>query len=349
MQLTAKKLSELINGTLEGNADTFVDKLAKIEEAESNAISFIANPKYIPYLKTTRAGILVVSKDLQYDSTNVPAIIRVADPYSAFQQLLSLFTAQEQEVIGIHELAFVASDAQLADGVSVGPYTCIASRTKIGQNTIIYAHVYIGKDVVLGSNVVIYSGVHIYAGTTIGDNCIIHAGTIIGSDGFGFAPQPDGTFKKVPQTGVVFIGNNVEIGANCTIDRATMGATVLHDGVKIDNLVHIAHNAEIGKNTVIAAQTGVSGSTKLGNNCIVGGQVGFVGHLSIAPGTQINAQSGIAKSIKEPNRKWNGSPAFDYNDSMRSLVVLRQLPDLQRQVSELKKQIEELNKIINKN
>ncbi len=335
MKISARELGALLNGTVEGDPDVFVHQLSKIEEGAEGSLSFIANPKYAPYAYTTQASILIVNEDFELHQSIKPTLIRVKDAYGSFALLLEKVGAVKKECIGIHQQAFAEEGAEIGEEVSLGAFSYIAKGAKIGKNTWISTHCSIGANVKIGENTIIYAGVKIYDNCVIGSNCIIHAGTVIGSDGFGFAPQADGSFKKIPQSGNVLIEDDVEIGANVSIDCATMGSTIIRQGVKLDNLIQIAHNVEIGKNTVIAAQTGVSGSTKLGHNCMIGGQVGFVGHLSIAPGTKINAQSGISKSIKEPNLAFDGSPAFGYRDNLRSQAYFRKLPEIAKRLREL--------------
>lgn len=316
---------------------------AKLSDAQSEHISFLANPKYEAEVYTTKAGAVLVSNDF-HPKQNVAAIlVKVDDPYSAITKVLSLFDVGIQ-ANGIDDTAKVVISAQLSQNVSIGAFSYVGAAAKVGINSQIGAQVFIGQHVKIGNDCIIHPGVKIYARCEIGDNCIIHAGTIIGSDGFGFAPQKDGTFQKIPQTGNVVIENNVEIGSNCTIDRATMGSTLIEQGVKLDNLIQVGHNAVIGKNTVVAAQSGISGSTKLGEGCMIGGQVGFVGHISIAPFTKINAKSGISKGVKQQGAKLNGIPAFNFTDSLRSQSVYRKLPELQKKVKEIEEMLSLLRK-----
>lgn len=344
MQITAQQINDLLQGTLEGDTKTIVRRPAKIEEAQPGDICFIANSKYEHYAYTTKASVLLVSRDFQPEQPIKATLIRVDDVYSSVSLLLEKFGHQIRQHTGVDKQAFVHEKATLHDGVSVGAFSYISEGADIGKNTTIYPQVFIGKQVSVGQNVILYPGVRIYADCVIGDNTIIHSNTIIGSDGFGFAPQEDGTFKKIPQIGNVIVGRKVEIGANTVVDRATMGSTVIRDGVKLDNLIQIAHNVEIGENTVIAAQAGIAGSTKMGKNCMIGGQTGFVGHITVADGSKVQAQSGVARSLKKPNAAWHGSPAFDYAQFMRSQVVFKNLPDLAKKVNELEKMIAELKK-----
>jgi UDP-3-O-[3-hydroxymyristoyl] glucosamine N-acyltransferase len=344
MQFTAHELSLLLNGKVEGDPLVSVSKLAKIEEAESGSLSFLANPKYEPFLYTTNASVVIVNADLVLTAPTKAVLIRVENAYSSFTLLLERYNTLKLHKTGIEQPSFIHPTAQIGENVYIGAFAYIGPNVKVGDNCKIYPHTYLADDVELGNNVTLFPGVIVYFDCKIGNNAIIHSGTIIGSDGFGFAPQTDGTYKKISQIGNVIIEDEVEIGSNTTVDRATMGSTIIRKGVKLDNLIQIAHNVEIGSNTVIAAQTGVSGSSKIGENCIIGGQAGVVGHISIAKGSQIQAKSGISRTIKEENKKWAGAPAVPYNDNMRSNVVIHRLPDLEKRVNELEKQLMELLK-----
>jgi UDP-3-O-[3-hydroxymyristoyl] glucosamine N-acyltransferase len=339
MQVTATILATLLNGTVEGNPDVLVHKPSKIEEGEAGTISFLGNPKYESYAYTTASSILLVSQDFVPTQHIAATLIRVEDVYASVAILLERFGAVEKKQATISERASIHSDAAIATGVSIGDFVVVEQGASIGENSVIYPQVYIGEQVKIGANVTLYPGVRIYKACEIGDNCILHANTVIGSDGFGFAPMEDGSYKKVAQIGNVVIEKNVEIGANTAIDRATMGSTIIREGVKLDNLIQIAHNVEIGKNTVIAAQTGIAGSTKLGEQCMIGGQSGFVGHLTIADGTKTQAQTGIASSIKEPNKAWFGYPAIPYNDYLRAFTIFKKLPDLAKRVYEIERKL----------
>ena len=319
MQFSATQIASIINGKVQGNADVTVATFGKIEEAKEGQLAFLANPKYEEYLYTTQASIIIVSDTQELKNNIAATLIRVPDAYSAFATLLDVYQKiQTQQLSGIQQPAFIDKSA------------------KIGEQ------VYIGAFAYIGENTIIHPGVKIYHHCIVGKNVIIHAGTVIGGDGFGFAPQSDGSFKKVPQIGNVIIEDNVEIGSNTTVDRATIGSTLIKSGAKLDNLLQIAHNVEVGNNSVIAAQSGISGSTKIGNNVMIGGQVGIVGHLLIADGTKINAQSGVSKSIKTANTAVTGSPAFDYGASLRSQAMLRRLPDLEKRIKDLEKLVNDL-------
>lgn len=344
MQFTALELSELIDGKLEGDPQVTVFRPAKIEDGTGGAVSFIANPKYLHFLYTTEASVLIVSNDLVVEEPVKSTLIRVKDPYNSFSKILDKFEENFSSKVGMEEGAFVHPTAHVESGVFIGTMSYVGENAHISSGVRIFPQVYLGSNVSVGKNSIIYPGVRIYKESKIGSRVIIHSGVVIGSDGFGFVPQEDGSYKKIAQLGNVVIEDDVEIGANTVIDRATVGSTLIRKGVKLDNLIQVAHNVEIGNNTVIAAQTGISGSTKLGEGCVVGGQVGFVGHLRIAAGTKINAQSGISKSITHQNGAWNGSPAFEYKDSLKSQVVFRQLPSLLKRIEELETRINKLRK-----
>jgi UDP-3-O-[3-hydroxymyristoyl] glucosamine N-acyltransferase len=343
MQFTAAQISLMLNGTIEGDAGATVSSFGKIEEAKEGQLSFLANPKYEEYLYTTNASIAIINESYQLQKPVKPTLIRVKDAYSAFAQLLSKYQEMvTQQMKGIQDPCFIAPGAQLGEDVFIGAFSYIGNNVKVGNNTKIFPNSFVGDNVVIGENCIIHPGVKIYHDCVLNNNVIIHAGTVIGGDGFGFAPQSDGSFKKVPQIGNVVIEDNVEIGANTTIDRATMGSTVIRAGAKLDNLIQIAHNVEVGNSTVIAAQAGVSGSTKIGNNVMIGGQAGLVGHIQIADGSKINAQSGVSKSLKEPYTSVTGSPAGDYTSALRSQAVFRNLPELEKRIHELEKIVKQL-------
>ena len=342
MQFTAKEISFLLNGSVEGNPDVKVFQLAKIEEAQEGGLSFLANPKYEAFLYTTQASVVIVNQDLLIDKPVSATLIRVKDAYSSFSVLLEKYNSIKLAKSGIEEPSFIHPEAKIGKDVYIGAFAYIGAGAVIGDRTKIYPHCYLGDGVKVGDDTSIQPGVTIYHDCVVGNNVNIHAGAVIGSDGFGFAPQADGSYVKVSQIGNVIIEDDVEVGANTCIDRATMGSTIIRKGVKLDNLIQIAHNAEIGKNTVIASQTGVSGSAKIGENCIVGGQVGIVGHVTLAKGTQIQAKSGINKSIEDENRKWGGAPATTYQSYMRSQVIIQRLPEMERKIEELQKLIVEI-------
>lgn len=342
MTFPAAQIAMLINGKVEGDPNRMVTSFGKIEEAIEGQLSFLANPKYEEYIYNTKASVIIINDSFSLKQPITATLIRVPDAYSAFATLLSKYQEiMQQQLSGIQEPSYIAKTASYGDKVFIGAFAYLGENVKVGDSTKIFPNAYIGDNVTIGSNSIIHPGVKIYHDCKIGSNVIIHAGTIIGSDGFGFAPQPDGSFKKVPQIGNVVIEDNVEIGANSTIDRATIGSTLIKAGAKLDNLIQIAHNVEIGHSTVIAAQAGISGSTKIGNGVMIGGQAGIVGHIQLGDGAKVNAQSGVSKSI-EPGKAVTGSPAYDYTAALRSQAVNRKLPELEKRVKELEALIKQL-------
>ncbi|WP_234733368.1 UDP-3-O-(3-hydroxymyristoyl)glucosamine N-acyltransferase [Tellurirhabdus bombi] len=336
MEFTIKQIATLLNGTIEGDETLKISQLSKIDEGKEGSISFLANPKYESHLYSTAASAVIVDKSFQPKQAVQTTLIFVDNSYSAFTQLLQEVNKLVNSVrIGVEEPAFLGNGATVGEQVYRGAFSYVGANSRIGNNVKIYPHAYLGNNVTVGANTIIYAGVKIYDNAVIGQNCIIHANAVIGSDGFGFAPQPDGSYHTIPQLGNVVLEDDVSIGAGSTIDCATMGSTVIRQGVKIDNLVMIGHNVEIGKHTVIAAQSGVSGSTKIGEKCVIAGQVGIVGHISVANGTKVGAQSGIGKSVKQEGTTLKGSPATDINENLRSLAVFRKLPALEKRVQEL--------------
>ncbi|MHA4893804.1 UDP-3-O-(3-hydroxymyristoyl)glucosamine N-acyltransferase [Pedobacter sp. PWIIR3] len=351
MQFTAKQISEFINGTVDGDENAKVDELSKIESGEAGSLCFLSNPKYESYLYTSNASIVIVSQDFVPSQKVTATLIKVADPYSAFSVLLEKYNEAVNAMnvqSGIEQPSFIHPTAKIGKNVYIAAFSYISENVVIGDNTKIMSQISVGQDSTIGSNCTIYPGVKIYNRSVIGDRVMIHANTVIGSDGFGFAPQPDGTYSKIAQIGNVVIEDDVEIGANTTIDRATMGSTFIRKGVKLDNLIQIAHNVDVGEHSVVAAQTGISGSTKLGEKSVIGGQVGIAGHLSLAKGTQIGAQAGINFNTTEENKQWHGSPAQPLRDWMRASVLFKQLPAIVKKVATLESSVEELNKIIEK-
>ncbi len=335
MELTARQLSQLLNGSIEGDPDVTVNRPGKIEDATPGSISFLANPQYEPYAYQTQASILLVYKDFVPAQPVQATLIRVEDVYGSIAKLLEHFGGAKHPEAGISAKAAIHEQAQLAAEVYVGEFAVISAGAEIGKACVIYPQVYIGKRVKLGEQVVLYPGARIYDDCEIGDGCIIHSNAVIGSDGFGFAPQEDGSYKKIAQIGKVILEAEVEIGANTVIDRATMDATVIRQGAKLDNLIQIAHNVEIGAHTAIAAQAGIAGSAKIGKHCMIGGQAGFVGHIKVADGTKIQAQSGVAAPIEAPNTAWYGSPALNYRQYLRAYALFRQLPELEARLRKL--------------
>lgn len=343
MQFTAAQIALIINARVEGNPDAAVSSFGKIEEAKHGQLAFLANPKYEDYLYSTGASVIILNETQELKEPVNATLLRVSDPYTAFATLLSKYQEMvAQQMVGIQEPSYISKSAVLGDNIFVGAFAYIGDNVKVGNNVKIYPNAYIGNNVVIGDNTILHPGVRIYHDCVVGRHVSIHAGTVIGSDGFGFAPQADGSFKKVPQIGNVIIEDNVEIGANSTIDRATMGSTLIKSGAKLDNLIQVAHNVEVGHNTVIAAQAGVSGSTKIGNNVMIGGQAGIVGHIQIADNAKINAQSGVSKSIKVPHTAVTGSPAFEYTSALRSQAVTRNLPELEKRIIELENLVKQL-------
>lgn len=341
MQISAAELALLLKGTVEGDPTVKLNSVAKIEEGTSGALSFLANPKYEPFLYTTQSSAVLVNKDFEPGQPVKTTLIRVEDAYSAFTFLLEKFGNPNSKLQGIHDSALISDKAEIGKEVYIGGLTCLEEGVEVGDGSKIFPQVYLGINVKVGKNCILYPGVKVYHECIIGDNCIIHSGTVIGSDGFGHAPQPDGSYKKIPQTGNVIIEDNVEIGANCAIDRATMGSTIIRKGVKLDNLIQVAHNVEIGTNTVMAAQSGIAGSSKIGKQVIVGGQVGVAGHIQIADGSQIGAQAGFLASVTEPNKKWFGSPALELRDELRASAIYRKLPELLKRIENLEKALKE--------
>lgn len=344
IQFSAQQIAMMIQGKVEGDATVTVSQFGKIEEATAGQISFLANPKYEEFLYTTKASVLIVNENLVLKSALTATLIRVPDAYAAFATLLTKYQElKTQNLSGIQTPSYIAKSAKLGENHFVAAFAHIGEQVKMGKNVKVFPNVVIGDNVTIGDNVVLHPGVIIYADCVLGNNITIHSGTIIGSDGFGFAPTAEGSFQKVPQLGNVVIEDNVEIGSNTTIDRATIGSTIIRKGVKLDNLIQVAHNAELGENTVIAAQTGISGSTKIGKNVMVGGQVGFAGHISIADGVKIAAQSGVTKGVKTPNATLTGNPAGDHNTSLRAQVYMKNLPNLEKRVKELEILVSQLS------
>ena len=344
MKFTAEQIAVALNGVVEGNPNTEVSTLSKIEEGKPGSLSFLANPVYTKFIYTTEADIIIINKDFKLEKPVKATLIRVENAYSSFTTLLEMVQKAKSNKTGISEKASIATSAKLGQDVYVGDFVVIGENTVIGNNTKIYANSCLGDNCKTGDNTTLYYSVKVYDECVIGNNCTLHAGVTIGADGFGFARQSTGNFKKIPQIGNVIIEDNVEIGTNTTIDRATLGSTIIRKGVKLDNLIQIAHNVEIGENTVIAAQTGIAGSTKVGKDCMFGGQVGIVGHLTIADGVKIQAQSGIAKSIKKPGSVVEGSPAFHLPDFLRSYVNFKNLGRITDRINKLEQQMKEKDK-----
>jgi UDP-3-O-[3-hydroxymyristoyl] glucosamine N-acyltransferase len=344
MEFTASTIAGFLKGDIIGNPEIKVNTIAKIEEGQPGALSFLANPKYEHYLYGTKSSIVLVNKSFVPSAKVNATMIKVENAYEAFASLLRLVDQSRPRKKGIHPTAIIETSAKVGSDVFIGPYTYIGENCMIGDGCSVYPQVYIGDNTKLGNNCTINPGVKIYHDCVIGEGCIIHAGSVIGSDGFGFAPQSDNEYKKIPQLGNVVLEDHVEIGANVTIDRATMGSTFIRRGVKLDNLIQIGHNVEIGENTVMAAQTGISGSTKVGKNCMFGGQVGLAGHIKIANGTKIGAQGGILGDVKEENSVIIGSPAIELKQFLRSSVIFKKLPEMKVKLDSLEKEVESLKK-----
>lgn len=342
MEFTVSQVAAMLGGEVSGNGNDAINMLAKIQDARKGQIAFLSNPKYEQYIYTTQASAVIVKKDFQPKKELSTTLILVEDPYISFTVLLEEYhKLMSFQKTGTEQPSFIGKESTTGKNLYQGAFSYIGNGVRIGDNVKIYPHVYVGDNVIVGNNTILHTNVKLYAGTRIGNNCVIHSGTVIGSDGFGFAPQSDGTYKTIPQLGNVIIEDNVAIGANTVIDCATLfgDSTIVRQGVKLDNLIQVAHNVEIGKNTVIAAQTGISGSTKVGENCIIAGQVGIAGHLVIANNTSLGAQAGVPKSIKEEGQRLLGYPVFDIKEYFRSYAVFKQLPNLSHRLHELEKRI----------
>ena len=343
MQFTASQIAALINGKIEGDDNTFVSSFGKIENATNGQLAFLANPKYEEHLYTTNASIIIINDVQEIKQSICATLIRVPDAYSAFATILATYKKMITEQLhGIQQPVFISTSAKIGENVYIGAFSYIGENVVIGDNVKIFPQVFLGDNAMIDEGTILYPGVKIYHECKIGKRVTVHANTIIGSDGFGFAPQKDGSFKKVPQIGNVVIEDDVEVGANATIDRATLGSTLIKTGAKLDNLIQIAHNVEVGNHTVIAAQAGISGSTKIGNNVMIGGQAGLVGHIQIADGVKIGAQSGVSKSIKVADSIVVGSPAIEYISSLRGLAIIPNLPDLKKRIMELEQMVQQL-------
>ena len=343
MEFSAQQIADFLKGTVVGDPAVTVGNISKIEEGKPGTLTFLSNPKYAPYIYSTEASIVLVNNDFQPESEVKATLIKVENSYNALASLLNLVEQSKPQKKGIDSLAYISPSAKIGDFAYIGAFAYIGENVKIGDGAKIHPHAFIGDNVTIGDNVIIHAGAKIYHECVIGNNCIIHAGTVVGADGFGFAPDDKGNYQKIPQIGNVIIEDNVEIGANACIDRATMGSTIIRKGAKLDNLIQVAHNVEVGSNTVIAAQTGIAGSTKIGENCMFGGQVGVVGHITVADGTKLGAQAGVNSAIKEANQAWQGSPAIPYFSFMKSSAIFRKLPEMQKQIAELQKAIKEIN------
>ena len=338
MKFTAEQIAGILEGEVVGNPNAEVFRLSKIEEGEEGSLTFLANPKYINHIYTTKASVTIVNDSFVPESEITTTLIKVEDAYVSFSKLLEFYNQVKLNKNGVEPQTFISEGVKYGENLYLGSFSYIGQNVVLGNNVKIYPNSFIGDNVVIGDNAFIFAGAKIYSETVIGNNCTIHSGAIIGADGFGFAPNEDGEYNKIPQIGNVIIEDNVDIGANTTVDRATLGSTIIRKGVKLDNQIQIAHNVEIGKNTVIAAQTGVAGSTKIGENCMIGGQVGIAGHLTIGNNVRIQAQSGVGRNIKD-EEILQGSPTFAYNDFSKSYVHFKNLPKIVAEIEELKKQI----------
>jgi UDP-3-O-[3-hydroxymyristoyl] glucosamine N-acyltransferase len=336
MKFTAAQIAGILEGEVVGNPDAEVFKLAKIEEGTEGSLTFLANPKYVNFIYTTQATITIVNADFIPENHLTTTLIKVQDAYQSFTKLLEYYNQVKLMKSGIEQPSIISDNVSYGENLYLGSFSYVGKNVIIGNNVKIYPNCFIGDNVVIGDNCIFFAGVKIYSETIIGNNCNFHSGCVVGSDGFGFAPTENGTFNKIPQIGNVVIEDNVEIGANTTIDRATLGTTFIRKGVKLDNHIQVAHNVEIGENTVIAAQTGIAGSTKIGSNCLIGGQVGIAGHLTIGNNVRVQAQSGIGKNVAD-GETIQGSPAFNYGDYSKSYVHFRNLPKIVADIEELKK------------
>ena len=339
MKFTAGQLAGILEGEVDGNPEIAVHKLTKIEEGEKGSLTFLANPKYTSHIYTTKASVTIVNRDFVPEQVLATTLIKVDDAYKSFSKLLEYYNQVKSDKQGIEDPVYMSDTATYGTGLYLGAFSYLGNNVKVGDNVKIYPNVFIGDNVIIGNNVIIFAGVKIYSETIIGNHCVINSGVIIGADGFGFAPNEDGGFSKVPQTGNVILEDNVDIGAGTTIDRATLGSTILRKGVKLDNQIQIAHNVEIGEDTVIAAQTGIAGSTKIGKHCMIGGQVGIVGHISIGNRVRIQAQSGIGRNVKD-DEVLQGSPAFSYTDYNKAYVHFKNLAKIVGRIDEIDKKID---------
>ena len=336
MKFTASQIAGILNGEVIGNPDAIVYRLSKIEEGTEGSITFLANPKYLNYIYSTKATVTIVNTTFEPESELTTTLIKVEDAYASFSKLLEYYNHVKLMKSGIEQPSFISENVTYGENLYLGSFCYLGTNVRIGNNVKIYPNTFVGDNVTIGDNTILFAGVRIYSESVIGANCSIHSGAIIGSDGFGFAPNSDGTFTKIPQIGNVILEDDVDVGSCTTIDRATMGSTIIRKGVKLDNQIQIAHNVEIGENTVIAAQTGVAGSTKIGKNCMIGGQVGIAGHIIIGNNVRVQAQSGVGKNIKD-GEILQGSPSFGYSDFSKSYVHFRNLPKIVTELEELKK------------
>ena len=351
MEFSAKQIAEYLGGEIVGDANVTVCTFAKIEEGVPGALSFLSNPKYVHYIYETKSSIVLVNKDFVPEHPISATLVKVDNAYESLAKLLTLYDSMKPKRKGIDPLAYVAPTAKIGKDVYLAPFSAVGDNAEVGDGTELHPHATVGPRAKVGKNCIMYTNANVYHDCRVGDNCILHSGSVVGADGFGFAPRPDGSYEKIPQIGIAVLEDDVEIGANTCVDRATMGATVVHKGVKLDNLIQIAHNVEVGENTVMASQVGVAGSTKIGRQCVIGGQVGFAGHIHVADGAQIGAQAGIISSLSEKDVETPiiGSPTMPVKQFMRSSAVFRKLPDMLRTINELQREVEQLKKQLNKN
>lgn len=339
MKFTATQIAGILEGEVDGNPEIAVHKLSKIEEGEQGSLTFLANPKYTSFIYSTKASITIVNKDFVPEQQLSTTLIKVDDAYKSFSKLLEYYNQVKSNKVGVEQPSFISESAAYGEGFYLGAFSYLSDNVKIGNNVKIYPNVYIGENVTIADNVVVFAGAKIYSDSIIGKECVIHSGVIIGADGFGFTPNEKGEYSKVPQTGNVILEDHVDVGAGTTIDRATLGSTILRKGVKLDNQIQIAHNVEIGEHTAIAAQTGIAGSTKIGKHCLIGGQVGIVGHITIGDRVRIQAQSGIGRNVKS-DEVLQGSPALNYGDYNKSYVHFKNLPKLASTINNIEKKLD---------
>ena len=346
MEFSAKQIAEFIQGTIVGDENATVHTFAKIEEGIPGAISFLSNPKYTHYIYDTQSSIVLVNKDFEPEKEIKATLIKVDNAYESLAKLLNLYEMSKPKKTGIDPLAYIAPTAKIGQNVYIAPFACVGDNAVIGDNTSLHPHATVGSGAKVGSNCILYPHVTVYHDCRVGNNCILHAGSVVGADGFGFAPSPEG-YEKIPQIGIAILEDNVEIGANTCIDRATMGATVIRKGVKLDNLIQIAHNVEVGSHTVMASQVGVAGSTKIGEWCMFGGQVGVAGHITVGNKVNMGAQSGVNGSVKD-GKALIGTPPIEFKNYFKSSAVFKKLPDMYLELASLKKELDELKKQLNK-
>ena len=346
MEFSAKQIAEFIQGTIVGDENATVHTFAKIEEGMPGAISFLSNPKYTHYIYDTQSSIVLVNKDFEPEKEIKATLIKVDNAYESLAKLLNLYEMSKPKKTGIDPLAYIAPTAKIGENVYIAPFACVGDNAEIGDNTSLHPHATVGSGAKIGNNCILYPHATVYHDCRVGNNCTLHAGSVIGADGFGFAPSPEG-YEKIPQIGITILEDNVEIGANTCIDRATMGATIIRKGVKLDNLIQIAHNVEVGSHTVMASQVGVAGSTKIGEWCMFGGQVGVAGHITVGNRVNMGAQSGVNGSVKD-GKQLIGTPPIEFKNYFKSSAVFKKLPDMYLELASLKKELEELKKQLNK-